>query len=232
MNTSGLIAGLAFAAFAAMPLAVHAETVSGKIVDLATYVTRDHNMDAMHASMPGKSSAMMHEGAMMPHACPPALGLVTNNGVGLYLLVTQMGTKTAKALSPEARVLNAQGKPLGFTLAQWFGARGRAVLSPLPGGGTMMVYSMTGLVPGGVYSFFENHFSSDGVTFTPLDGSADHNTFTATSSGAANGSISIPAAVTHSEGILLVYHSDAVAHGADRGQIGVNAHHQLIIRLQ
>jgi hypothetical protein len=129
-------------------------------------------------------------------------------------------------------VESKQANLLGFTLAQWFGARGRAVLSPLPGGGTMMVYSMTGLVPGGVYSFFENHFSSDGVTFTPLDGSADHNTFTATSSGAANGSISIPAAVTHSEGILLVYHSDGVAHGADRGQIGVNAHHQLIIRLQ
>jgi hypothetical protein len=98
MNASGLIAGLAFAAFVAMPLPAQAETVSGKIVDLATYVTRDHNMDAMHASMPGKSSAMMHEGAMMPHACPPALGLVTNNGVGLYLLVTQMDTKTAETL--------------------------------------------------------------------------------------------------------------------------------------
>ncbi len=132
---------------------------------------------------------------------------------------------------PDTRVVNAQGKPLGFTLAQWFGARGRVVLSPLPGGGTTMVYSMTGLVPGGVYSFFENHFSSDGVTFTPLDGSAAHNTFTATSGGTANGSISIPGAITHSEGILLVYHSDGVAHGSDRGQLGVNAHHQLIIRV-
>jgi hypothetical protein len=55
-------------------------------------------MDAMHASMPSKSSATMNEGAMMPHACPPALGLVTNNGVGLYLLVTQMGTKAAETL--------------------------------------------------------------------------------------------------------------------------------------
>jgi hypothetical protein len=132
---------------------------------------------------------------------------------------------------PDARVLNAQGKPLGFTLMQWFGARGRAVFALLPGGGTRMTYSLTGLVPGGVYSFFENHFSIDGVTFTPLDGSADHNTFTATSSGAANGSISIPGAVTHSEGILLVYHSDGVAHGSERGQIGLNAHHQLIIRV-
>ena len=98
MKASGLIAGLAFAAFVAGPVAARAETVSGKIVDLATYVTRDHNMDAMHASMPSKSSGSMHEGAMMPHACPPTLGLVTNNGGGLYLLVTQMGTKTAETL--------------------------------------------------------------------------------------------------------------------------------------
>jgi hypothetical protein len=98
MKASGLTAGLAVAAFAVMPLAAQAETVSGKIVDLATYVTRDHNMDAMHASMRGKSSAMMHEGTMMTRACPSTLGLVTNNGVGLYLLVTQMGTKTAETL--------------------------------------------------------------------------------------------------------------------------------------
>jgi hypothetical protein len=98
MNASGILAGLAFAAFAAVPLAVHAETFSGKIVDLATYVTRDHNMDAMHAAMPEKSGGAMHEGDMMAHACPPALGLVTNNGGGLYLLVTQMGTKTAGTL--------------------------------------------------------------------------------------------------------------------------------------
>ena len=99
MKASGLIAGLAFAAFTAGPLAAQAETVSGKIVDLATYVTRDHNMDAMHASMPSTSSGSMHEGAMMmPHACPPTLGLVTNNGGGLYLLVTQMGTKTVETL--------------------------------------------------------------------------------------------------------------------------------------
>ncbi len=157
----------------------------------------------------------------------------TSAGTGPQGITHVAGVRPAYGVDdPEARVLNAQGKPLGFTLGQWFGARGRVVLSPLPGGGTTMVYSMTGLVPGGVYSFFENHFSSDGVTFTPLDGSADHNTFTATSGGTANGSISIPAAVTHSEGILLVYHSDGVAHGSDRGQLGVNAHHQLIIRLQ
>jgi hypothetical protein len=132
---------------------------------------------------------------------------------------------------PEARALNAQGKPLGFTLRQWFGARGRITLLAAASGGTAMAYTLTGLVPGGTYSFFENHFSSDVVTFTPLDGSAQRNTFMATSRGTANGTLTIPGAVTHSEAILLVYHSDGTAHGMDRGQIGVNAHHQLIERL-
>ena len=132
---------------------------------------------------------------------------------------------------PETKLETAQGKPLGFTLGQWFGARGRVTLSAAPGGGTAMTYVMTGLVPNGVYSFFENHFAADGVTFTPLDGTAQHNTFTATARGTAGGSLSIPGTVTHSEGILLVYHSDGMAHDMDRGQIGVNVHHQLIIRI-
>ncbi len=132
---------------------------------------------------------------------------------------------------PDVRVVNAQGVPLGFTLGQWLGARGRASLSQIADGRTTMVYVLSGLVPGGVYSFFENHFASDGVTFTPLDGTSEHNTFTATAQGTASGSISIPGTVRHSEGILVVYHSDRAAHGMSRGQIGVDAHHQLIIRV-
>jgi hypothetical protein len=132
---------------------------------------------------------------------------------------------------PNVQLVNAQGKALGLTLGAWFGARGEVKLSPLDSGGTSMTYALSGLVPRGVYSFFENHFSSEGVTFTPLDGSAEHNTFTASRRGTASGSILIPGSVTHSEGILVVYHSDGVTHGMDRGQIGVNAHHQLIIRV-
>ena len=36
-----------------------------------------------------------------------------------------------------------------------------------------------GLVPDGRYSLFENHFSGNGVKFTPLDGTATTNSFTA-----------------------------------------------------
>ncbi len=47
----------------------------------------------------------------------------------------------------------------------------------------------------------------------------------------AQGKAVLAETVTHSEGILLVYYSDRVAHGMDRGQLGVTARHQLIIRM-
>lgn len=153
-------------------------------------------------------------------------------GTGSQGIVHVAGVRPAFGVDdPDVGVVNARGLPLGFTLGQWLGARGRANLSQIADGRTAMGYVLSGLVPGGVYSFFENHFASDGVTFTPLDGTSEHNTFTATAQGTASGSISIPGAVTHSEGILLVYHSDRTAHGMARGQIGIDAHHQLIIRV-
>ena len=102
-------------------------TLSGKIVDLATYVTKDHNMDAMHGdamkggamhgdamkgdamkgdamkgdAMKGdatKGDAMKGDAMKGDHdAACPALGLVTAKG-SVYLLATQMGTSEAGAL--------------------------------------------------------------------------------------------------------------------------------------
>jgi hypothetical protein len=40
-----------------------------------------------------------------------------------------------------------------------------------------------------------------------------------------------PGPIAHAEGVLLVYHSDDTDHGTERGQIGLNAHHQLIVRV-
>ena len=83
----------------------------------------------------------------------------------------------------------------------------------------------------GRYSLFENHFGAAGATFTPLDGAGTANSFTASSDGTAQAELTIPGAITHAEGILLVYHSDGTDHGMLRGEIGVNAHHQLIVRV-
>jgi hypothetical protein len=131
---------------------------------------------------------------------------------------------------PQTAVVNAQGKPLGFTLADWFSARGTVSITPGPTS-TTVAFQFSGLRPGGLYSLFENHFRPDGVTFTPLDGSGKANSFRASAQGTASGTIDAPGGITHAEGVLLVYHSDDREHGMERGQIGVNAHHQLIVRV-
>jgi hypothetical protein len=141
------------------------------------------------------------------------------------------GLRPAFALDdPRSSIVNAQGKQLGFTLAEWFGARGSVTLTPGPTS-TTVAFELAGLKPGGLYSLFENHFHADGVTFTPLDGTAKTNTFRASARGTAAGTIVAPGAITHAEAVLLVYHSDNTDHGAERGQIGLTAHHQLIVRV-
>jgi len=99
----GFAAIIAFATTAAD--AQTATTFSGKIVDLATYITRDHNMDAMKMH-PGnmKSGEMqgdsMHGDTTKSDAasnCPSTLGLVTSAG-RIYLLATQMGSSAMQSL--------------------------------------------------------------------------------------------------------------------------------------
>jgi hypothetical protein len=43
--------------------------------------------------------------------------------------------------------------------------------------------------------------------------------------------VKVPQAMSNANAVLLVYHSDQQAHGESRGQIGVDAHHELIARI-
>ncbi|GAC1310033.1 MAG: hypothetical protein NVSMB19_24090 [Vulcanimicrobiaceae bacterium] len=131
---------------------------------------------------------------------------------------------------PATPVVNAQGRALGFNFGRWFGANGSVTLKPA-GSTTAATFAFGGLIPNGRYSLFENHFSESGVTFTPLDGNATTNSFTASRDGHATLALTIPGTVTRAEGLLLVYHSDGHDHGMERGQIGITAHHQLIVRV-
>lgn len=131
---------------------------------------------------------------------------------------------------PATRVNNANGKPLGITLGAWLSATGTATVTPSANGSRTVALAFTHLISKGVYSVFENHFAASGVTFTPLDGTGTTNTFTARADGTAKSVIVSPEAFTHANAILLVYHSDGQAHGMQRGNIGIDAHHQLIMR--
>ncbi len=131
---------------------------------------------------------------------------------------------------PSTVVHNANGKPLGFTLGTWLSANGTATITPSANGSQSVALAFAHLIPNGVYSVFENHFASSGVTFTPLDGSGTTNTFIARADGTGKSVILSPEPFTHANAILLVYHSDGQSHGTQRGSIGIDAHHQLIMR--
>ena len=133
--------------------------------------------------------------------------------------------------APGTPLFSAAGKPLGFALGEWLAAKGTVTISELPSGGALIVAHFTGLRPNGSYSLFENHFDQQPVGFTPIDGTGKHNSFRATRNGTATVTVTAPLMLTHANAVLLVYHSDAKAHGDSRGDPGATAHHQLIARL-
>ncbi len=127
------------------------------------------------------------------------------------------------------KVFNANGKPLGFDLGQWLGATGSVEVSD-KSGAPVLSATFAGLAPGGQYSLFENHFDQKPIGFTPMDGDGATNSFVAAADGSAKVTMKLTHMPTHANAALLVYHSDGKTHGAERGQIGVDAHHQLIAR--
>ena len=79
-------------------------------------------------------------------------------------------------------------------------------------------------------SYLGQWFGAQG-TVTLSDLGATTNSFVAAHDGRATVRVTIQGAVTHAEGLLLIYHSDGRDHGVQRGKIGVDAHHQLIVRV-
>ncbi len=126
-------------------------------------------------------------------------------------------------------VFTALDKPLGFDLGAWLGATGSLVVAD-DGGKITLAASFAGLQPNGHYSLFENHFDQKPIGFTPMDGTGLTNSFVAGPDGSAKVSMTLTHVPTHDNAVLLVYHSDGEAHGLERGQIGVEAHHELIAR--
>lgn len=126
-------------------------------------------------------------------------------------------------------VVTADNVPLGFTLGQWLGASGSVMID----GNNPVRLSATfrSLKPQGHYSLFENHFDQKPVGFTPMDGTGTTNNFLAKADGTATLTMTLPHLPTHDNAVLLVYHSDQTDHGVERGAIGVNAHHQIIVRI-
>ncbi len=153
------------------------------------------------------------------------------DAVGLQNIHHVAGFRPAFVADPlDVEVFDAEGKSLGFSLADWFAAKGFVRITP-DGAGARIVCQFTQLRPNGVYSLFENHFDQKPIGFTPSDGTGRSSSFAADAKGSAAIDFLSPKALTHDNAVLLVYHSDNRSHGEQRGEIGVTAHHQIIVRV-
>lgn len=152
-------------------------------------------------------------------------------GVGPQGIKHVAGVRNARvADSATLPILNASGEPLGMSLGDWLRANGDVVLTPEPNGQEKVTVVLYDLKPGGHYSLFENHFDQKPVGFTPLDGTGEANSVVADAAGKAVMTVIAPSILTHDNAVLVIYHSDGKAHGKLRGNIGLDAHHQLIAR--
>ncbi len=126
---------------------------------------------------------------------------------------------------PGTHLVNAQNKPLNFTLGQWLGAGGDVTLT-----GSTVAATFHGLRSNAHYSLFENHFDQSPAGFTPLDGKGVANGFKTNARGEAAVTVTAPAPLTRDNAVLVILDDDGEGHGASRGEVGISAQHQLIAR--
>jgi hypothetical protein len=126
-------------------------------------------------------------------------------------------------------LFNANGVPLGFTLGERLVPSGTVTMGAA-GSGAILTMQFDHLRPSATYSVFENHFDQTPVGFTSLDGSGSKNSLKTDSRGAAAITIMSPQTLTHANALLVIFDDDSQAHGNSRGDVGINAQHQLIAR--
>jgi len=143
------------------------------------------------------------------------------------------GYRPARATSdaPSVSLFTAQGIPLRFTLGEWLGASGVGTVV-CTNGAAVAINQFSGLVPGGVYQLFRNQFTPQGAKRSPFGKpDASDSVFTASKDGTAVVTTTLPFCPDPTNGILLSYHSDGTVHGPLGGDIGINIHNQLLIRV-
>ncbi|MDQ6832634.1 MAG: hypothetical protein M3008_04475 [Chloroflexota bacterium] len=143
------------------------------------------------------------------------------------------GYRPARVASdaPSVPLFTAQGIPLQFTLGEWLGASGTGTVV-CTGGATAAINQLSGLAPGGVYQLFRNQFTPQGPKRSPFGKpDASDSVFTASKDGTIVVTSALPFCPDPTDGVLLSYHSDGMVHGPLGGDIGVNIHNQLLIRV-
>jgi len=154
--------------------------------------------------------------------------------LGLQQIEHLTGLRNAlMADDPTSPALDANGQKLGFDLQHWFSANGVAQIDPFDAdhGSQRVVVRFANLVPRGRYSLFSVDLEAKPPVFAPLDVAGKANSFTAGDDGSGGATVASPRALSHDEAIVLVYHADHIDHGKQRGGVGLDAFHQLIVRV-
>lgn len=183
------------------------------------------------AIAPVAVSAASAPQAMIPHAFFHALTTHADVADDPEVFVRDGGgqLRAARATDdPATQLLARDGRSLGVTAGNWFGARGTLIVDPAQAHPAVSA-AFAGLIPGGSYSLFVMTLGNEAMS--PLDGSGRSGNFTADAAGRASLQLTAPSPMTHANAVVLVYHSDATAHGSDPGQLGTTAHPQLVYRI-
>ncbi len=154
-------------------------------------------------------------------------------GTGPQNIPHVAGFRPARVASdaPGSTLYTAQGKPLSLTLERWLAPTGGGTIV-CTGESAAALDQFRGLVPNGVYQLFRNRFTPDGPRRSPFgkpDGS--DSSFVAGADGTATVTSVLPFCPDPTDGVLLSYHPDGTIHGPLGGDVGVNMHNQLLVRV-
>ncbi|MBV8748337.1 MAG: hypothetical protein JO103_01350 [Candidatus Eremiobacteraeota bacterium] len=134
--------------------------------------------------------------------------------------------------APSAQLSNAHGGALHVSLAEWRAATGTADLTPTPDGGVRVHATFKGLMSAGRYSLFIRQLAGrNGVVLTPVDITGAADGFFADKDGNGDIAVQSPNPIPANAQLVLIYHSDGSDHLGSPGNLGVNAHEQLIARV-
>lgn len=148
-------------------------------------------------------------------------------GAGPQNIQHAAGVAPAQATAPDTTpLLDAQGSPLDITFGVWKAATGQASIT-CQGSSESLSAQFSKLLPNASYSLFDVHLRVQGAgRFTPL---ASGNSFQAGADGSGEPTVTgITPCLGSDDAVVLVWNSDAQAHGNSIGSPGLNAHNQLI----
>jgi hypothetical protein len=133
---------------------------------------------------------------------------------------------------PSAQLYGAHGDMLHVSIADWRAATGKADLTPLADGSVRVHAAFTKLIASGRYSLFIRQLAGrSGIVLTPVDITGAADTFFADKDGNGDIVVQSPNPIPSGAQLVLIFHSDGNDHQSSPGNLGVNAHEQLITRV-